>query len=414
MCLTNVDFVEPSKSLLRPLRIGSQQILTPKARYLYKRGRKLQSALGVYKKRTVSLRKRLFAAQKFDSTFFDPRRTALSQKTIKFCLEQLHKAPRKPKGQRYSLDEKLLSVALFKTSGTAYRFLSKWFCLPSKKTLFRLLSKIEIKEDINSFLMDNIEKSATKLKERERYCMLLFDEMSLMPNISYDKYEDSIVGIVDGKIVDHALVFMVRGVTRKWKQTVAYSFCKGSSKPQHLQMMIKSLVRGLRKAGMFFKILYSFIILTLTMYLIQLLGLNIVAVVCDQSSTNRSAVEGLVAEAKALYIHRGEEPRRRILVDGKAVIPLYDIPHLIKGIRNLLLQRNLVWINSNEIITARWRDIEAAYHIDRSAGDLLRCLPRITEKHIVQGKMNKMKVSCATQVLSHSMAAAISIMARNG
>ena len=60
---------------------------------------------------------------------------------------------------------------------------------------------------------------------------------------------------------------------------------------------------------------------------------------------------------------------------------------------------------------ATWEDILTAYKID-SSNDI-RILPKITESHVIEEKMKKMKVSHATQVFSYSMAGAITIMAQN-
>lgn len=101
------------------------------------------------------------------------------------------------------------------------------------------------------------------------------------------------------------------------------------------------------------------------------------------------------------------------MIDDQGVIPLYDVPHLIKGIRNNLVEKNLVWKDVDECNRARWNDILTAYEIDSSSG-FIRCMPRLTDMHVMKGKMKKMKVSHATQVLSHSVAAGISVMARHG
>lgn len=142
-------------------------------------------------------------------------------------------------------------------------------------------------------------------------------------------------------------------------------------------------------------------------------GLTVVATVCDQGSTNRSAIENMVADSRTFYLKNGKPPKRRLIVDGDEIIPLYDVPHLIKGIRNNMLQKNLVWQQEHTVQVAKWDDIVKAFLIDASSDDV-RCIPKITEFHVIKGKIKKMKVSCATQVFSHSMAAAISIMARNG
>lgn len=121
----------------------------------------------------------------------------------------------------------------------------------------------------------------------------------------------------------------------------------------------------------------------------------------------------MVAESREIQIKKGmENPVRCMLIDNHQVIPLYDVPHLLKGIRNNLLAKNLIWNNKQEQLKAKWDDILKAYLIDSSFEDV-RCLPRITEHHVEPKKIRKMKVSYAAQVLSHSMAGAITLMARD-
>lgn len=111
-------------------------------------------------------------------------------------------------------------------------------------------------------------------------------------------------------------------------------------------------------------------------------------------------------------MRRGEDPKRRLVINNAEVIPLYGVPHLFKGIRNNMLKKDLIRDSSDRIREAKWKDIETAYHIDCGSGNV-RAIPKITEFHVVPSKIRKMKVSCATQVFSHSMAAAIAVMARN-
>lgn len=47
------------------------------------------------------------------------------------------------------------------------------------------------------------------------------------------------------------------------------------------------------------------------------LGLTVVATVCDQGTTNRSAIEGLVTESRKWYIQNGEVPKRRIVIGNE-------------------------------------------------------------------------------------------------
>jgi len=78
----------------------------------------------------------------------------------------------------------------------------------------------------------------------------LFDEVCLSSGLSYDSVTDQIDGFVDTgysksqNIADHALVFMVRGIKKKFKQPIAYSFCKGAT-TQH------DLIRKLKQVNIF-------------------------------------------------------------------------------------------------------------------------------------------------------------------
>lgn len=136
------------------------------------------------------------------------------------------------------------------------------------------------------------------------------------------------------------------------------------------------------------------------------------ATICDQGTTNQSAIETLVKDARAAYLRNGENPKRRIVVGEQEIIPLYDVPHLIKGVRNNLLDKDLVWRTEGKEVVAKWEDIVCAYHIDAASGDI-RALPKLTDFHVLPEKIRKMKVANVTQVFSHSVAATIAIMARN-
>lgn len=77
-----------------------------------------------------------------------------------------------------------------------------------------------------------------------------------------------------------------------------------------------------------------------------------------------------------------------------------------------MLQRNLVWESEDDgRAVAKWDDVLSAYQIDVTSGRF-RLMPKLTDFHVVRKKIKKMKVSYATQVFSHSVVAAIDIMAR--
>lgn len=58
-------------------------------------------------------------------------------------------------------------------------------------------------------------------------------------------------GIRMKKIADHALVFMISCIIRKFKQPVLFTFCEGTTATDDLVRLIKEVVRKVRKAGLY-------------------------------------------------------------------------------------------------------------------------------------------------------------------
>jgi len=43
------------------------------------------------------------------------------------------------------------------------------------------------------------------------------------------------------ELADHAIVFMIRGIKKKFKQPVAFSFCQGATKQHELVRQLKEV-----------------------------------------------------------------------------------------------------------------------------------------------------------------------------
>jgi len=69
----------------------------------------------------------------------------------------------------------------------------------------------------------------------------------LSSGLQYNAFADQIDGFVNSgyyksqELADHALVFMVRGIKKKFKQPVAFSFCQGSTKQFELVRQLKEV-----------------------------------------------------------------------------------------------------------------------------------------------------------------------------
>lgn len=345
--------------------------------------------------KTDSYAKRLKKAMKLseNKTFLNALKKFTSLAAI-FTLMQFREAGKKKMGRRFTESEKIMTLSLYKRSPRVYRWLQKIFVLPSTMTLNRLIARANLKPGLNKNLFKQLAMRVQKMKADERLCVLLFDEISIAPHLDYSARKDEISGFVNNgntkqkKIADHALVFMVRGIQRNYKQPVAYTFCSGSTSSMELSRLLKEVIKELHSAG-----------------------LTVLATICDQGTTNVSAINTLIKQTKEKYLRKNEEYYRDTFeVEDQEVIPLYDTPHLMKGIRNNLINKNLTCCIGGSTKTAKWEHIVKLYEED-PAYKGIRLLKKLSEHHINPDKFQKMKVKYATQVFSRKVAVTMGFLA---
>lgn len=244
-------------------------------------------------------------------------------KPTQLFINMQMQSAKNPKGRRFTLDEKVLSLCIYKKSPKCYALLHKYFTLPSVKAMKRLLSKIKLCPGINPIIFEKIKNTVAQKDTRDKLCSLAFDEMSVTPQINYDVNKDTLEGFAsnnENQFANHALVFMIKGIQQNFKQPIAYYFTNCLKKTE-LKKLIKTVIRHAQDAG-----------------------LIIVDTVCDQSTVNVSAINELVDDTKRAYLRTGREWRYdSFSVNGRKIIPLFDTPHLIKGIRNNLLTKDMIY-----------------------------------------------------------------------
>lgn len=77
--------------------------------------------------------------------------------TYNFILSQLKNQNKKLHGRRYSNDDKILALSIFKQSPKGYKYLSSLFALPSIKTIMSLLRKIPFGPGINYHIIEHLK-----------------------------------------------------------------------------------------------------------------------------------------------------------------------------------------------------------------------------------------------------------------
>ncbi|CAG4926279.1 unnamed protein product [Colias eurytheme] len=140
----------------KPIKVKHHQQLEPPSLLL--------NQLNTTRSKVKSLQSKLFRSlkqnKKFESRLADSEKMStnvlLNKITNKmtaaakiFTRMQYTQTSKKPSGRRFNLEEKLLSLSLYKKSPRCYSLLEKYFTLPSIKSLKRLLTNIEVESGIN-------------------------------------------------------------------------------------------------------------------------------------------------------------------------------------------------------------------------------------------------------------------------
>ncbi|CAI6352848.1 unnamed protein product [Macrosiphum euphorbiae] len=146
-----------------------------------------------------------------------------------------------------------------------------------------MLNRIPFTPGINVHIEENLKYQATKLPNNNKKCAIIFDEMPLSAGLKYGKKYDMVFGIHKSenqaaKFEDHVIVFMLRGIIKKWKQPYAYYFCTNTTKTSDLVNYLETVIKSVNKTGF-----------------------EIVATICDQGGTNRAAINHLISETNKKY-----------------------------------------------------------------------------------------------------------------
>src|SRR6218665_2702682 len=288
---------------------------------------------------------------------------------------QMLASQRKKRVYRWSVKEKLFGLQFHYKSAVAYRFVSQHLPLLSVSTLRNFVGAAigRIECGFTAVMFNVLKLRVLSLPLCERQCALVFDEISIKFQFTYDKNLDRIIGYTDdGVIATHALVFMIRGLYSKWKQALAFFFTHNTIASSRLSDLITECIVRVHEIGLFVR-----------------------CIVCDQGPTNVAAVK-ILGSTEAV-------PNFFVDTLDHAAHVIFDVPHLLKYVRNNLMKHDIEVDGS----VASFKHIADLYHIDQMY--TIRFAPRLTECHIDISRVLKMRVSLASQVLSHSVAAGLHV-----
>lgn len=236
----------------------------------------------------------------------------------------------------------------------------------------------------NKQLMNQIKIKVDSMTQMEKACVVLFDDMSIKQCLEYSPKYDLIEGFEDmgslgrsSRIAKYATVFMVRGLFYQWKLPVGYFVTEKGMSGQKIKLTLQSCIENLNDVG-----------------------LTVKAVVCDQSTTNSKGLRelGVTVETPYFFSERGEQ-----------IFALFDPPHLLKSLRNNLLTHD--FLCNDQIVS--FSDIRKLYEIEIKS-ETTRAAHQLTPSHIWPNSFQKMSVSLAAQVFSHTTSAALKTAVSTG
>ena len=280
----------------------------------------------------------------------------------------------------------------FTCGSTGYKtLLQQNHPLPSERTLQRRLENIDFKPGVLKDVFAKLKIKVDAMKDEERLCCLTLDEMSLTSKLEYDAGSDSVYGNVTlpkhSGIATHALVFMLGGITTRWKQTVAYYYTSNSTDGTVFKDIILDIIKRATD-----------------------IGLQVEAVASDMGSSNRAMWRsfGIVCGPLCQTVNRimhPQDPERYLYF-------LADVPHVFKNIKAALVNGQHFRLDERMV---REQDlptddisIEAVKDLANYQEHLdLKLAPKLKQSNLNPCHFDKMKVSNATNVISHEVSSGI-------
>ncbi|XP_028046886.1 uncharacterized protein LOC105836495 isoform X2 [Monomorium pharaonis] len=271
-----------------------------------------------------------------------------------------------------------------------YTIEEKMFCIDKQ------MENITFDTGCNNIIYKYLKLVAKEIDPKDLNIILIWDEMLLQPSIAYDKKKDKIIGFEDWgmqrtrKFADHAILFYIRCLSSGNRMPLGYGFCNSTTRTTQLVRCVKQWITFLVKCGF-----------------------KPVTTVCDQGGSNTAAIKTLIKETNEMRQKQHKKLKNTFIVKNQEVIPLYDYVHLQKGIRNNLLNNDIVMnktVKSSEKRFATWKDIVIVYEMDKNSFLRQRQMPKLTDRHIFPHLIPKTKVKYATQAISHTVANFIDVV----
>ncbi|KAG8239572.1 hypothetical protein J437_LFUL019139 [Ladona fulva] len=145
----------------------------------------------------------------------------------------LRNVKKKQKGRRWSREKKLFYCTLYKRSPQTYRYLREKMSAPAPQTLISLINSFPLKPGINPTVFEHLTFRAKDMAAHNKYCTLLFDEMSIKPKLIYNASKKS----VPGEILAQLIKEVINAIDKTGLKIVATICDMGSNNVKALKLL---------------------------------------------------------------------------------------------------------------------------------------------------------------------------------
>jgi hypothetical protein len=276
-----------------------------------------------------------------------------------FTAAQRDLLTKKKKKVIWSSDDISRAFTLRYLSRRAYIYVRKTlqYPLPHIATLKKWAAKLNFRQGILQDVLRFMKIAGMKLSNFEKVTVLNFDEMKVHSTHEFDKIRDEIIG-------PHSQmqVVMVRGLFSNWKQPMYVDFDQKMT-----QNILFDIIVELEK-----------------------IGYHVVACVSDCGGGN-------VGLWSSLDISIDKTSFNNPVTEEKVFI-FPDAPHILKLVRNWLLDTGFIMTDGSEV---NKKPLESLLQVVDS--EVSSC-HRLTKKHLECVKSERQNVPLAMQLLSHTVA----------
>ena len=265
----------------------------------------------------------------------------------------------------WSEEDVVSGLMLYSLSRKAYQMIRqrKLFPVPSISTLRQWVRKFSCRPGILTDVLVILKKQvSSEVKENYKLAILCFDEIEIQKKFEYFQAEDRIF-----PAHKKAQVAMIRGLCHDWKQPVFFDF--DTPMTEHL---LRDIILRIEETG-----------------------IEIWAMVCDAGPTNQGLLNCLgITKASTSFPNPADVSRE--------IFAFFDIPHLLKLIRNHILDSGIDIDGKGSIISGKeFQDI-----LNHNQNEF-KIHSKLSEHHINCVGSQRQRVRLAAQLLSHTSATAI-------